>query len=204
MLLNRHHQRGLTLIELIIFIVIVGVAVVGVLGVISLNTKHSADPARRKQAMAIAEGMMEEVRSSAFTFCDITDQNLETAQSENDCVTKEGFGLEPGSTGRPYDNVSDYGSISGAVSYGGDVLFIPCTSSSSPPPVCPHEFPTGYLVTVSVANDGNLGSGPDRIPSNEVLRILVTVTYGAEKVELESYRTRFAPRNLPISPASPL
>eukprot|EP01034_Spumella_vulgaris_P031805 gene31805-39287_t len=65
------------MIELIIFIVIVGVAVVGILQVLTLNTRSSADPARRKQAMAIAEGLMEEVRQAAFTWCDFSDPHFD-------------------------------------------------------------------------------------------------------------------------------
>ena len=41
----KRRQRGLTMVELIIFIVIVGVAVVGILQVLTLNTRSSADPA---------------------------------------------------------------------------------------------------------------------------------------------------------------
>jgi MSHA pilin protein MshD len=54
---SRPHRRqsGLTLVELVIFIVIVSIAVVGVLQVISLTTRHSVDPQTRKQALAIAE-----------------------------------------------------------------------------------------------------------------------------------------------------
>jgi MSHA pilin protein MshD len=47
-------QAGLSLIELVMFIVIVGVAVAGVLSVMNVTTRHSADPMIRKQAQAIA------------------------------------------------------------------------------------------------------------------------------------------------------
>lgn len=54
-------QRGLTLVELILFIVIVGVAVAGVLAVFNQATRASADPLVRKQAMAVAEALLEEI-----------------------------------------------------------------------------------------------------------------------------------------------
>lgn len=57
----RTSERGLSLLELIVFIVIVGVAVAGVLAVMNLTTAKSADPLIRKQALAIAEGMLEEI-----------------------------------------------------------------------------------------------------------------------------------------------
>lgn len=54
-------QRGLTLIELIMFIVIVGVALAGIAAAINYNVQHTADPVVKKQALAIAESMLEEV-----------------------------------------------------------------------------------------------------------------------------------------------
>jgi len=54
-------QRGFTLIELIIFIVVVGAGLAGILSVMNTTVKSSADPMVRKQAMAIAESLLEEV-----------------------------------------------------------------------------------------------------------------------------------------------
>ncbi|MEI8159035.1 MAG: prepilin-type N-terminal cleavage/methylation domain-containing protein [Burkholderiales bacterium] len=59
-------QRGFTLIELIIFIVIVGVGVAGVLSVFTTSIKNSADPMVRKQALSIAESLLEEILLKEF------------------------------------------------------------------------------------------------------------------------------------------
>ncbi|MFA6986493.1 MAG: prepilin-type N-terminal cleavage/methylation domain-containing protein, partial [Arenimonas sp.] len=56
---SRRRQAGLSLIELVMFIVIVGVAVAGVLSVLTVTAQHSADPMIQKQAQAIAEAMLE-------------------------------------------------------------------------------------------------------------------------------------------------
>ena len=56
-------QRGVTLIELIIFIVIITVGIVGILSVMNITTRSSADPIVRKQAVAMAEAILEEVLS---------------------------------------------------------------------------------------------------------------------------------------------
>ena len=55
-------QRGISLIELIMFIVIISVSLVGILLVMNKVTAHSADPLIRKQALAIAESMLEEIK----------------------------------------------------------------------------------------------------------------------------------------------
>lgn len=60
-------QRGITLIELIIFMVIVGVAMAGIVSAINYNVQHSADPVVKKQALAIAEALLEEVMLESFS-----------------------------------------------------------------------------------------------------------------------------------------
>ena len=64
--MNRSRSRGFTLIELIIFIVIVGVAMAGILSVFNTSVKSSADPMVRKQAMALADSIMEEILLKAY------------------------------------------------------------------------------------------------------------------------------------------
>jgi MSHA pilin protein MshD len=54
-------QRGFTLIELIIFIVVVSAGLAGILSVMNTVVKSSADPMVRKQAIAVAESMLEEI-----------------------------------------------------------------------------------------------------------------------------------------------
>ena len=61
------HQKGITLIELIIFMVIVGIAMAGIVSAINFNVQHSADPVVKKQALAIAESMLEEVTLQNFS-----------------------------------------------------------------------------------------------------------------------------------------
>ena len=56
-------QRGVTLIELIIFIVVITVGLLGILSVMNITTRASADPMQRKQSMAFAEAVLEEVLS---------------------------------------------------------------------------------------------------------------------------------------------
>ena len=64
---KRDFQRGISLIELIMFIVIISIGVAGILLVMNQVTGHSADTLVRKQALAIAESMLEEVELQDFT-----------------------------------------------------------------------------------------------------------------------------------------
>ncbi len=60
-------ERGFSLVEAIVFIVIVSVALAGVLSVMNFTTKHSADPLIRKQTIAVAESLLEEISLENFT-----------------------------------------------------------------------------------------------------------------------------------------
>lgn len=60
-------QHGISLIELILFIVIIGVALAALLSVLNVTTKGSVNPLLRKQALAIAESLLEEVELQAFS-----------------------------------------------------------------------------------------------------------------------------------------
>lgn len=59
-------QLGVSLIELIMFIVIISIAVTGILLVMNKVTGHSADTLIRKQALAVAESLLEEVQLQDF------------------------------------------------------------------------------------------------------------------------------------------
>lgn len=60
-------QQGISLVELILFIVIVSIALVALLSVLNITTKGSVDPLIRKQALAIAESLLEEVELQDFS-----------------------------------------------------------------------------------------------------------------------------------------
>lgn len=66
MCIDRRSQRGISLIELIVFIVILSLGVVGILQVMNQVSASSADPLVRKQAIAAAESLLEEVLLQDF------------------------------------------------------------------------------------------------------------------------------------------
>jgi MSHA pilin protein MshD len=94
------HQRGFTLIELIIFIVVVSAGMAGILTVMNTVVKSSADPMVRKQAMALADSILEEILIKGYTDPDGTNVG-ETSRANWDNVddfngkTAADFSLPP-------------------------------------------------------------------------------------------------------------
>lgn len=171
---SRQAQRGLTFVELIFFIVVVTVGLAGILTVLDVSTSRSADPLVRKQLLAVAEGVMEEVRLQSFGWCDPDDANATTAANTAGCAG--GTPAETrGSALAPWDQVTDYN---------GAVLNTSLAGTA---------FPAGYSATVQVLQADNLGG----VAGGEALRIRVTASFGAETLALEGYRTRYAPNALP-------
>lgn len=58
--------RGFTLVEIIILIVVVSVALVGLLLVFQTTVRSSADPQVQKQALAIAEALLDEILLTSY------------------------------------------------------------------------------------------------------------------------------------------
>ena len=177
--------RGLSLIELILFIVVVSAALAGVLRVFIQAGSASADPQAQRQAVAIAESLMQEVQLMPLTFCDPDDANVETATSAavgvNGCASQaEAIGPEAGETrfaSPQFDNVNDY---DGYVMANGikDISNTAIVGLEA------------YSASVTVV-PANLGSIP---ATGDALLITVTVTgpHGVQVV-LAGYRTRYAP-----------
>lgn len=58
--------RGFTLVEVVVAVAIISVAIGGVMLVFIVALTHSADPQQQQQAVAIAEGYMDEILSRAY------------------------------------------------------------------------------------------------------------------------------------------
>lgn len=175
-------QSGLSFVELIMFIVIVGVGLAGILSVLNLTAQKSTDPQIRKQMMAIAEALMEEVQAKPFTYCDPDDPVAPTAANAAACTTAESIGAE-GETRydatTPYDNVNDYDGFS--MSGIRDIADTPIGALAA------------YSATISVAN-----SAIGTVPADQSLLVTVSVTGpGSETLVLQGYRTRYAPNAVP-------
>lgn len=86
MSMNKHdRQCGFTLIEVIIFIVVVAAGLAGILTVSNTVVKSSADPMVRKQALALADSILEEVLQKEYADPDGV-QGSETTRDTMDDV----------------------------------------------------------------------------------------------------------------------
>lgn len=191
-------ESGLTLVELILFVLVVSIALLAVLLVMNHTTAHSADPLVRKQAVAIAEALLEEVELMPATLCDPDDAHVSTATSNavnaadpTQCNSlPEALGAEAGesrySAGTPFDNVNDYNGFDSAVATPAGVRDITGTSIAGL---------SGYRATVTVQQTA-LSSAAFTVPAGASYLISVSVAGpGNESVTLQGYRTRYAPRS---------
>src|ERR1044071_4743150 len=108
---RRARASGISLIEVVIFIVVVAIGFTALFMLQANTARGTVDPLVRKQALAIASSLMEEVQLRGFTYCDPDDTNVYNATSTADCTTAEALGLEAGESHanrRTLDNVSDY------------------------------------------------------------------------------------------------
>ena len=183
----RRRQTGITLVEVIVFIVIISVGIAGLLGVMNVTTRSSADPMIRKQALAIAESLMEEIQLQPFTYCAIEDATAATATGAfvgaNGCTaTVQGLGAA-GKTRYAEDNrFNNVGNYQGFVMNG--VLDITGTVVGGL---------GAFNAVVAITQEAQGG-----IAAADSLRINVTVTPpNGDAITLTGYRFRYAPRAVP-------
>jgi len=94
-------QRGFSFIELVFLIVVVALGLAGILAVMNTSVAGSADPMVRKQAMALADSVMEEIMLQPF--------------ADPDGVSGE-------TTRETFDDVGDYNGINETISAAGPVF----------------------------------------------------------------------------------
>ena len=160
---NKRRSAGVTLIELLVFIMIVGVALGGVLTSLNVANRASADPLRPKQALAIAEAMLSEVMAKGY--CDPDATGTDYATTPPTCGRNV---IE--SKRKNYDAIDDYNGfhLDNATSLTGDHVI------------------NGYAVDIAVTearlNPGNVAAK----------QVRVTVTpIGGHPIQLTAYRTNY-------------
>ena len=189
-------ERGVTLVELLVFIVVIGIALAALVHVLGLASVQSADPLRRKQALMLAEAMLEEVQLARFTYCDPTDDSARSAEEAGECASiPEAFGRaapEPAGE-RPFDNINDYVAAAGTPTLAFN------NAAGQLADVKGRAIPVnGYVVRLSVFPEPLGGIASSGNSANvDVFRIRVTVEFDGDSLVLDGYRTRYAPNILP-------
>ena len=164
----RHNQIGFTLVELIFFIVVVSAGLAGILSVMDTTVKSSADPMVRKQAIAIAESLLEEILLKGY--CDPDDVNLSTSPPTCGTLTVE-------SNRALYDDVQDYDG------YGTSSGIVDATGSPSPGLTQYRIFPVVSVVPQAASSSD--------LPGVAVRRVTVSVTGPQGVVSLTGYRANY-------------
>lgn len=168
-------QAGVTLVEMVIFIMIVSLSVAGILIVMTATTQRSADPMVQQQALLIAESYLEEILHKRF-------RDEEPTLATTICPAPEVGGR--GS----YDNVCDYHGLNdtaGAVDQLGNTV----TGLTA--------YNVSVSVTGTVGDATALGPTISQINNTGALRILrvdVEVTHDDTpdfQMRLTGYRTNY-------------
>ena len=89
-------KRGFTLAELIVLIVVISIALAGVMLAFSAAVRGSADPFVYKQALAIAEGLLDEIQLNSYAAVPGTGPNR---QDFNDVQDYDGYATAGGMVG---------------------------------------------------------------------------------------------------------
>jgi MSHA pilin protein MshD len=177
--------RGFTLVEVVMFIIIVVVALGVVLLALNKGAMFSASPMIRKQALAAAESLLEEILLQPFTYCDPRDASAPTATSSAGC-SAGAFSMDsPANWGSGktrygpvfFNNVADYHNF--AMNGTLNDLFQQSSTRL-----------TGYSASVTVTQVGATITPPN---TGDVLRIDVTVSGSGDTVTLTGFRFRHSP-----------
>lgn len=195
--------RGFTLIDVLVLIVLVGTVAGSFTVLFGRLSAQSAQALRDRQALAIAQALLAEVRSMPFTFCDAGDARATLATGAfaggTGCATTvDGLGPEGGETrynaANRFDGVSDYhgltlpgpGCAGGICDLNGNLL-----------------NPAGGMLTgcqASVALAAQALAGIAALDANgrpQVWRVAVTVRCpSAGDVVLEGLKVRHAPNRI--------
>lgn len=154
-------QRGVSLIELIVFIVVVSIGLVGIMSVLILTSEKSSDPMVRKQAIAVAEAMLEEVLLKNFASA---------------CPPSLTCGVNTPADRPNYTSVDHYN--------GWNQTGVKSLADPTGPDIVGLE---NYNVTVTVAGTADLTG----IGAGDAKRIDVAVTGLGEAFALTGYRTDY-------------
>lgn len=155
-------QHGVSLIEILIFLVIVSVGLAGMLSTFQATVLRSADPLIQKQMLAIAESLLDEILARDFAPGDDS-----FAPTDKACAT---FRVERAQ----YDDVSDYDGVSDCPVYSlSDNAVVPGLEA--------------YRISIAAAN----ADGLNGLNSVDARKVVVTVRQADQSLTMEGWRTNY-------------
>ena len=201
----RRRAGGFTLIDVLVLIVLLGTVAGSMTVLFSRLAAQSAEAMRDRQALAMAQTLLAEVRMMPMTYCDPGDANARTATSAlvgvgpTRCsATVEGLGPEPGETrynaANRFDNVSDYqGLVSPGPGCPGGICDI--AGNVLNPPGTPLAGCSARIATTPQAMPGVAALDANGRP--QALRIVVRLACpGRADTVVESVRMRHDPNGV--------
>ncbi len=191
---TEYRQKGISLIELIMFIVIVSVGIAGILSVMNVTTQASADPLIRKQALAIAESLLEEITLQPFTYCDPDDPAAATATERRRLLLPSALVpsdrvIRQRSPAVMSRNVAQRNADKSAITTVLSMRRHPRTSGIA------RDYPawSAYNASVAISRSGGILG----VPQMTYCRSMCRVGPGNTDITVTGYRFRYAPNAVP-------
>lgn len=207
MRIDYKHTSGISIVELIIFILVMGIAFTGVMSVFVNAQRYSADPMIKIKTIELAQSFMEEIllksydeRTPTHGGCVDNMANTRCGPAANipdaGAPTNADFDFEPGETRRLFDDVDDYHNI--AYCGTGGAADAACTAAcvdliDEQENNIAAEYP-GFGICIRITFDGNgINSGAGiAVLNNDAKRIDIILTdpRGSD-LTFSAYRTNF-------------
>lgn len=207
MRINNKRAHGISMIELIIFILVMAIAFAGVMSVFVSTQSYSADPMIKIKTVELAQSLMEEIllktydeRTPVGGGCVDNMVSTRCGPAANipdaDAPTNAAFGPEPGETRQRFDDVDDYHNLA----Y--------CGANGTANPACTNacvdlideqgnniaaEYP-GFGICIRLIFDGNGITTGTATPvlNNDAKRIDIMLTDPrGSNLTFSAYRTNF-------------
>lgn len=194
-------QPGISMIELIVFILVMGIAFVGVMAVFINTQRYSADPMIRIKTVELAQSLMEEILLKAYDERTPLGGGCVDGMASTRCTSgraaSAAFGTDPGELNRgAYDDVDDYHNL--AYCGTGGTANAACTAACNPlvdeqGNNIAADYP-GFGVCIRVTYDGN-GINPGAgvaVLNNDAKRIDIFISDPRDtQLSFSAYKVNF-------------